>query len=212
MPPRHRRGLPLHYCADCASGNPTRRPIGRRRRWRGRGAQRAASKHRVVCGPRCARPANRGTFGSVPRLQRGHGAARRDVEHPPRGAPKGQQARKARPLARASAVTQWQPTRPGLLIESNLRGYSRRCRCRAGIQGAADPRPCCQLAVNPGLRPSPPPHKPHIAVCGLCDLTTLCCCGTLQITVTGISSIQYRDCTRGLIWRVVSGCVTMSCG
>jgi hypothetical protein len=44
MPPRHRRGLPLHYCAGCASGNPTRRPIGRRRRWRGRGAQRAASK------------------------------------------------------------------------------------------------------------------------------------------------------------------------
>lgn len=45
-------------------------------------------------------------FGSVPRLQRGHGAARRDVEHPPRGAPKGQQARKVRPLARASAATQ----------------------------------------------------------------------------------------------------------
>ena len=44
-PPRHRRGLPLHYCADCASGNPARRPTGRRRRWRGRGAQRAASKH-----------------------------------------------------------------------------------------------------------------------------------------------------------------------
>lgn len=44
-PPRHRRGLPLHLAADCASGNPARRPIGRRRRWRGRGAQRAASKH-----------------------------------------------------------------------------------------------------------------------------------------------------------------------
>lgn len=49
------------------------------------------------------------------------------------------------------------PTRPGLLIESNLRGYSRRCRCRAGIQGAADPRPCCQLAANLGRCPSPRP-------------------------------------------------------
>lgn len=47
------------------------------------------------------------------------------------------------------------PTRPGLLIESNLRGYSRRCRCRAGIQGAAAPRLCCQLAANLGRCPSP---------------------------------------------------------
>lgn len=108
VPPRHRRGLPLHLAADCASGNPARRPIGRRRRWRGRGAQRAASKHlagwragRAVRDPQAGVP-----FGSVPRLQRGHGAARRDVEHPPRGAPKGQQARKVRPLARASAATQ----------------------------------------------------------------------------------------------------------
>lgn len=107
-PPRQRRGLPLHYCADCASGNPARRPTGRRRRWRGRGAQRAASKQlagwragRAVRDPRAGVPC-----GSVPRLQRGHGAARRDVEHPPRGAPKGQQARKVRPLARASAATQ----------------------------------------------------------------------------------------------------------
>lgn len=44
-PPRPRRGLPLHLAAGCASGNPARRPTGRRRRWRGRGAQRAASKH-----------------------------------------------------------------------------------------------------------------------------------------------------------------------
>lgn len=107
-PPRQRRGLPLHCAAGCASGNPARRPIGRRRRWRGRGAQRAASKQlagwragRAVRDPRAGVPC-----GSVPRLQRGHGAARRDDEHPPRGAPKGQQARKVRPLARASAATQ----------------------------------------------------------------------------------------------------------
>lgn len=107
-PPRHRRGLPLHCCADCASGNPARRPTGRRRRWRGRGAQRAASKHYAGWRAGCAvRGPQAGVhFGSVPRLQRGHGAARRDVEHPPRGAPKGQQARKVRPLARASAATQ----------------------------------------------------------------------------------------------------------
>lgn len=107
-PPRQRRGLPLHLAADCASGNPARRPTGRRRRWRGRGAQRAASKHyagwragRAVRDPQAGVP-----FGSVPRQQRGHGAARRDDEHPPRGAPKGQQARKVRPLARVSAATQ----------------------------------------------------------------------------------------------------------
>lgn len=51
------------------------------------------------------------------------------------------------------------PTRPGLLIESNLRGYSRRCRCRAGIQGAAAPRLCCQLAANLGRCPSPRPAQ-----------------------------------------------------
>lgn len=45
-------------------------------------------------------------FGSVPRVGRGHGAARRDDEHPRRGAPKGPQARKVRPLARVSAATQ----------------------------------------------------------------------------------------------------------
>lgn len=49
------------------------------------------------------------------------------------------------------------PTRPGLLIESNLQSYRRACRCRAGIQGAADPRPCCQLAANLGRCPSPRP-------------------------------------------------------
>lgn len=49
------------------------------------------------------------------------------------------------------------PTRPGWLIESNLRGYTRRCRCRAGIQGAAAPRPCRQLAANLGRCPSPRP-------------------------------------------------------
>lgn len=108
MPPRHRRGLPLHLAADCASGNPARRPIGRRRRWRGRGAQRAASKHYAGWrAGRAVRDPQAGVhFGSVPRLQRGHGAARRDDEHPPRGAPKGQQARKVRPLARVSAATQ----------------------------------------------------------------------------------------------------------
>lgn len=51
------------------------------------------------------------------------------------------------------------PTRPGLLIESNLRGYSRCCRCRAGIQGAAAPRLCCQLAANLGRCPSPRPAQ-----------------------------------------------------
>ena len=65
MPPRHRRGLPLHLAADCASGNPARRPTGRRRRWRGRVALCATRQQAlsgVVCGLRCARPANRGTF------------------------------------------------------------------------------------------------------------------------------------------------------
>ena len=47
------------------------------------------------------------------------------------------------------------PTRPGLQIESNLQSYRRACRCRAGIQGAAAPRPCCQLAANLGRCPSP---------------------------------------------------------
>lgn len=51
------------------------------------------------------------------------------------------------------------PTRPGLLIESNLVGYSRPCRCRAGIQGAAAPRLCCQLAANLGRCPSPRPAQ-----------------------------------------------------
>ena len=41
--------------------------------------------------------------------------------------------------------------------DSNLRVDPRRCRCRAGIQGAADPRPCCQLAANLGRCPSPRP-------------------------------------------------------
>lgn len=49
------------------------------------------------------------------------------------------------------------PTRPGLPIESNLQSYRRSCRCRAGIQGAAAPRPCCQLAANLGRCPSPRP-------------------------------------------------------
>ena len=52
-------------------------------------------------GPQAGAP-----FGSVPRVGRGHGAARRDDEHPRRGAPKGPQARKVRPLARVSAATQ----------------------------------------------------------------------------------------------------------
>lgn len=47
------------------------------------------------------------------------------------------------------------PTRPGLLIESNLMVDRSACRCRAGIQGAAAPRPCCQLAANLGRCPSP---------------------------------------------------------
>lgn len=70
----------------------------------------AASRQQAIVGwfaGRAVRDPQTGVpFGSVPRLQRGHGAARRDVEHPPRGAPKGQQARKVRPLARASAATQ----------------------------------------------------------------------------------------------------------
>ena len=49
------------------------------------------------------------------------------------------------------------PTRPGLPIESNLMVDRRACRCRAGIQGAAAPRPCCQLAANLGRCPSPRP-------------------------------------------------------
>lgn len=107
-PQRRSRCLPLQLGTDCASGNPARRPLGRRRRWRGRGAQRAASKQsagwragRAVRGLQAGVPCS-----SVPRLQRGHGAARRDVEHLPRGAPKGLQARKVRPLARVSAATQ----------------------------------------------------------------------------------------------------------
>ena len=43
--------------------------------------------------------------------------------------------------------------------DSNLRVDTRRCRCRAGIQGAADPRPCCQLAANLGRCPSPRPAQ-----------------------------------------------------
>lgn len=42
-------------------------------------------------------------------------------------------------------------------LESNLRVDPRRCCCRAGIQGAAAPRPCCQLAANLGRCPSPRP-------------------------------------------------------
>lgn len=49
------------------------------------------------------------------------------------------------------------PTRPGLLIESNLVVDRSVCRCRAGIQGAAAPRLCCQLAANLGRCPSPRP-------------------------------------------------------
>lgn len=59
------------------------------------------------------------------------------------------------------------PTRPGWVglaysepvwqSESNLRVDPRRCRCRAGIQGAVSPRPCCQLAANLGRCPSPRP-------------------------------------------------------
>lgn len=65
MPPRHRRGLPLHLAADCASGNPARRPTGRRRRWRWRVALCATRQQAlsgVVCGLRYAQPANRGTL------------------------------------------------------------------------------------------------------------------------------------------------------
>lgn len=107
-PQRRSRCLPLQLGADCASGNPARRPTGRRRRWRGRGAQRAASKQYAGWRAGCAeRGPQAGVHcGSVPRLQRGHGAARRDDEHPRRGAPKGPQARKVRPLARVSAATQ----------------------------------------------------------------------------------------------------------
>lgn len=47
------------------------------------------------------------------------------------------------------------PTRPGWLIESNLMVDRSACRCRAGIQGAAAPRLCCQLAANLGRCPSP---------------------------------------------------------
>lgn len=65
LPPRHRRGLPLHLAADCASGNPARRPTGRRRRWRWRVALCATRQQAlsgVVCGLRYAQPANRGTL------------------------------------------------------------------------------------------------------------------------------------------------------
>lgn len=61
------------------------------------------------------------------------------------------------------------PTRPGGvglaysepvgLIDSNLMVDRRPCRCRAGIQGAADPRPCRQLAANLGRCPSPRPTR-----------------------------------------------------
>lgn len=61
------------------------------------------------------------------------------------------------------------PTRPGWVdlaysepvrqSESNLMVDRSACRCRAGIQGAADPRPCCQLAANLGRCPSPRPAQ-----------------------------------------------------
>jgi hypothetical protein len=158
-PPRHRRGLPLHCCADCASGNPARRPTGRRRRWRGRGAQRAASKHYAGWRAGCAeRGPQAGVHcGSVGRLH--VGTARRAVM-PSTSAMVRPRARRRARCARWPAYQQRHraaPTRPGWLIESNLRVDPRPCCCRAGIQGAAAPRLCCQLAANLGRCPSPRP-------------------------------------------------------
>lgn len=72
----------------------------------GSAASRQQALRGVASGLRCARPASRGTFWQRGAAARGHGAARRDGEHPPDGAPKGQQARKVRPLGRVSAATQ----------------------------------------------------------------------------------------------------------
>ena len=176
-PPRHRRGLPLHCCADCASGNPARRPTGRRRRWRGRGAQRAASKH--YAGWRAGRagrdPQAGAPFGSVGRLH--VGTARRAVMPSTSAMVRQRASRRARCARWAGYQQQHRaaPTRPGWVAlsliassrlaysepvrqsDSNLRVDPECCRCRAGIQGAADPRPCCQLAANLGRCPSPRP-------------------------------------------------------
>lgn len=107
--------LALHCCADCASGNPARRPTGRRRRWRGRGAQRAASKHyagwRAGCavrGPQAGVP-----FGSVGRLH--VGTARRAVMVSTRPMVRPRASRRARCARWAGYQQQHRaaPTRPG---------------------------------------------------------------------------------------------------
>lgn len=72
----------------------------------GSAASRQQALSGVASGPRCARPASRGTFWQRGAAARGHGAARRDAEHQRHGAPEGQQARKVRPLGRVSAATQ----------------------------------------------------------------------------------------------------------
>ena len=121
------RLAPLHCCADCASGNPARRPTGRRRRWRGRGAQRAASKHYAGWLAGCAvRGPQAGVhFGSVPRLQRGHGAARRDVEHTPRVRPRDSRRARCARWPEHQQRHRAAPTRPGWVGLAYSEGPSR---------------------------------------------------------------------------------------
>lgn len=97
------------------------------------------------------------------------GTARRAVMVSTRPVVRPRDSRRAR-CARWPAYQQRHraaPTRPGWLIESNLRVDPRPCRCRAGIQGAADPRPCCQLAANLGRCPSPR-HTYHTLLYVVC--------------------------------------------
>lgn len=116
------------------------------------------------------------------------GTARRAVMLSTRPGVRPRDSRRAR-CARWPAYQQRHraaPTRPGP-TESNLMVDPRPCRCRAGILGTAIPRPCRQLAANLGRCPSPR-HTYHTLLYVVCELTTHGCCGTLQITVTGIAS------------------------
>lgn len=76
--------------------------------------------------------------------------------------PEHQQRHRAAPtrpegLASLIASSRLAYSEPVRQSDSNLRVDPRPCRCRAGIQGAAAPRLCCQLAANLGRCPSPRP-------------------------------------------------------
>ena len=123
----------------------------------------AASRQQAIVGwfaGRAVRDPQTGVpCGSVPRLH--VGTARRAVMLSTRPGVRPRDSRRAR-CARWPEHQQRHraaPTRPGLLIDSNLVVDRSVCRCRAGIQGAAAPRPCCQLAANLGRCPSPRPAQ-----------------------------------------------------